>query len=318
MQIIELDQIKKALGSIDLLPSIEAGFIAYSEGGAVIPPVGELLFENPPGDVHIKYGYLSGDDYYVIKIASGFYENHKRGLPSGNGLMLLFNQGTGQLVSILLDGGYLTDLRTAAAGAVVARAMAPRQIKCIGIIGTGVQAKLQLKLVADVTTCRRVIVMGRTAENLSGYKKEMEEEGFRIEVTKNPEEVASGCNLIITTTPATSPILHAGQIQSGTHITAVGSDTSEKQELHADVLKKADIVVADSIGQCKERGEIYQALQHKAIAEDSLIELGNVLSGKVTGRESDDQITIADLTGVAVQDIQIAKAVYEQCRADTG
>lgn len=97
MKILTLDQIKSVLPSVDLMREIESGFIAYSQGRAVVPPVGELVMQDPPGDVHIKYGYLTGDDYYVIKIASGFYENPKLDLPSSNGLMLVFSQKTGAL-----------------------------------------------------------------------------------------------------------------------------------------------------------------------------------------------------------------------------
>lgn len=315
MKVIRLDQIKEALRSIDILPAIEAGFIAYSAGKAVIPPVGELLFDRPPGDVHLKYGYLSGDDYYVIKIASGFYDNPKLGLPSGNGLMLLFSQQTGDLLSILLDEGCLTDLRTAAAGAIAAKALAPTTVQRIGIVGTGIQARLQLRLLAGVTDCRDAIAMGRNPGNMARYREHMESQGFRVETTVHADEVAATCNLILTTTPATTPLLKSDQIRKGTHITAVGSDTPDKQELDASILGKADLVVADSITQCMERGEIFHALQEKTIQKENLVELGQVLSGKKPGRTSDDQITVADLTGVAVQDIQIAKAVYERCRS---
>ena len=314
MQVIELDRINRALRSVDLLSEIEAGFIAYSDGKAVIPPVGELLFGSPPGDVHIKYGYVSGDDYYVIKIASGFYDNPKLGLPSSNGMMLLFNQRTGTPECILLDGGHLTDLRTAAAGAVAARAIAPEKIKRIGIVGTGIQARLQLNLLKSVTDCRDVAVMGRSREKMDQYKQDMETDGFRVETTSDAAEVGATCDLIVTTTPATSPLLLADQIGSGTHITAVGSDTSEKKELDAAILGKADLVVADSISQCLERGEIFHAIRERTIERSDLVELGDILSGRQPGRTSENQITVADLTGVAVQDIQIAKAVFEQCR----
>ena len=114
--ILKIDEIKSLLKEVDIIHAMEIGFKAYSNGQSVVPPVGELLFNNPPGDVHIKYGYILDDDYYVIKIASGFYENPKLGIASGQGLMLLFKQQTGQLVALLLDDGYLTDIRTAAAG----------------------------------------------------------------------------------------------------------------------------------------------------------------------------------------------------------
>jgi ornithine cyclodeaminase len=309
VNIISLEQIKEILPSIDLIPAIEAGFTAYSAGKAVVPPVGELLMDR--GDVHIKYGYLRGDKYYVIKIASGFYDNPGLGLPSGNGLMLLFDQHTGETVSILLDEGYLTDTRTAVAGAIAARYLAPRNVERIGIIGTGVQARAQLAYLARITSCRDVIVFGRGEEQLSRYEMEMKKHGFMIEVTRDTADVLKFCNLIVTTTPSTTPLLEASGVRTGTHITAVGSDTPQKQELDPAILQKADLLVADSIAQCLERGEIHKAIESGHISGDELIELGDIIAGNAAGRVSEAQITVADLTGVAVQDIKIAAAVYE-------
>ena len=308
MKILTLDQIKSVLPSVDLMGEIESGFIAYSQGRAVVPPVGELVMQDPPGDVHIKYGFLTGDDYYVIKIASGFYENPKLDLPSINGLMLVFSQKTGALEAVLLDEGYLTDIRTAIAGAIAARYLAPANVERIGIVGTGMQARLQLEYLAPVTDCRDVLVWGRNEDKLAAYEQDMTEKGFRVSTTTDADDIMASCQLIVTTTPATSPIL-SGQAQPGTHITAVGSDTHDKQELAAEILKHADLVVADSISQCIERGEIHQALKSNVITETGLVELGSIVAGDATGRESDDQVTVADLTGVAVQDIQISKAV---------
>jgi len=141
-KIFNLSQIKDVLKNIDPLQAIEEGFVAYSQGKVVVPPIGEMLFENPPGDVHIKYGYIKGDDYYVIKIASGFYENIKLDLPAGTGLMLVFKQKTGELACILLDEAYLTNVRTAEAGAVVAKYFAPKDVYCIGIFGAGIQGRM--------------------------------------------------------------------------------------------------------------------------------------------------------------------------------
>ena len=308
MKILSLEQIKSVLPSIDLMGEIEEGFIAYSQGRAVVPPVGELVMRDPPGDVHIKYGYLTGDDYYVIKIASGFYENYKVDLPSGDGLMLVFSQKTGTLEAVLLDEAYLTDVRTAVAGAIAAKYLAPSSVERIGIVGTGMQARLQLEYLAPVTDCRDVLVWGRSADKLDAYQREMSEKGFEVSTTTDADNIMVSCNLIVTTTPATSPIL-SGQSQPGTHISAIGSDTHDKQELEADILKHADLVVADSISQCLDRGEIHQALKANAITEAGLVELGSIIAGDAVGRKSDEQITVADLTGVAVQDIQISKAV---------
>jgi len=308
MKTLSLKEIKAALPSVDLMAEIELGFVAYSQGRAVVPPIGELIMQDPPGEVHIKYGYIAGDDYYVIKIASGFFENPKLDLPSSNGLMLVFSQKTGTLEAVLLDEGYLTDIRTAVAGAITAKYLAPSSIERIGIVGTGVQARLQLEYLAPVTDCRDVLVWGRSGDRLSAYEQDMSAKGFEVSTTTDADDIMASCNLIVTTTAATSPLL-SGQVQPGTHITAMGSDTHDKQELHADILQGADLVVADSISQCLERGEIHQALKRGAISEASLVELGSIIAGDAAGRTSDDQITVADLTGVAVQDIQISKAV---------
>jgi len=308
MKIIKLDQIKQVLPSIDLIPTIEEGFIAYSKGLAIVPPIGEMILDK--GEVHIKYGYIKEDDYYVIKIASGYYENALHGLPSGNGLMLLFDQNTGVLKCVLLDEGYLTDIRTAVAGAIAAKHLAPKRVAKIGIVGTGIQARLQLHYLKRIVECHQVLVWGRGQDQLDRYEADMEKEGFKVEVTQDAADIRRQCNLIVTTTPSKVPLLSGHDFLKGTHITAVGADTTEKQELDEAILKHADIVVADSIVQCMQRGEIFKTIEAGMIGKDKVVELGQVISGSVKGRTSEEQLTIADLTGVAVQDIKIASAVF--------
>jgi ornithine cyclodeaminase len=310
MRVLTLDEIKAALPSVDLTGEIEKGFVAYSRGESVVPPVGELVMQDPPGDVHIKYGYLKGGDYYVIKIASGFHENPKLGLPSSNGMMLLFSQKTGQAEAVLLDEGYLTDVRTAVAGSIAAKYLARKGVSRIGIVGTGMQARLQLEYLAPVTDCRDVLVWGRDRKKLDAYASDMTSLGFTVATTKHVVDIEKTCDLIVTTTPATAPIL-TGSLLPGTHVTAMGSDTHDKQELDPAVLRNADLVIADSISQCLERGEICQALKCNAIKVSDIVELGSIIAGDIDGRTSDEQITVADLTGVAVQDIQITTAVFE-------
>ncbi len=308
----DLNQIKKALETIDPIQSIEEGFVAYSEGKVVVPPVGEMIFENPPGDVHIKYGYIRDDDYYVIKIASGFYDNVKLGLPSTKGMMLLFNQKTGEPFCFLLDEGYLTNVRTAAAGAVVAKYLAPKHVDRIGIFGSGTQGRMQLLYLNSIVPCRDVVVWGLSEEELKAYKKDVEPKGYTVHTTLDAAEVASSCNLIVMATPSKKPLLAVDDIRGGTHITAMGSDTADKIELDPKILEKADLVVADSIQQCLSRGEIFQAIQAECLVKENVVELGHVIAGHASRRTSEEQITVADLTGVAVQDIQIAKAVFEK------
>ena len=314
MRIINLSEIQAALQRIGpraIRSAIEQGFADYSRGKVVVPPVGEMTFENPPGETHIKYGYIRGDDHYVIKIASGFYDNASLGLPTSSGLMLLFSQKTGELISVLLDECHLTQVRTAFAGAIVAEHFGPRRVLCAGILGAGIQGRMQLEYLRHVREVDRAIVWGRNENELVEYRKEMEEKGFRVTTTLDPAVVAEHCNLIVTATPSCEPLLRADQIRKGTHITAMGSDTPEKQELDPAILQKADRVVVDSISQSMLRGEVFHAVQSGAIDRSRLIELGAAIINPALRRQSDTEVTVADLTGVAVQDIQICKAVWQ-------
>ena len=308
MQIISLEDIKSILPQVDLIQEIESGFKAYSNDLVVVPPVGELSFQSPPGDVHIKYGYIKGDEVYVIKIASGFYKNTSTGLPAGNGMMLVFNQKTGQPVAMLQDECYLTDIRTAVAGAITAKYLAPKHVECIGIVGTGVQARLQLQYLRDIIECNNVIVWGRSSDALSDNKEAMTKYGYKFKTATDISDIIDYCQLIVPCTPSEEVLIN--RVNPGTHITAMGSDTIAKRELSSDVLLQADIVVTDSRSQSKERGEIYQASKD-GFSVNGTTELGEIILGTAQSRTQQEQITIADLTGVAVQDIQISKAILK-------
>jgi ornithine cyclodeaminase len=188
-------------------------------------------------------------------------------------------------------------------------------VRRIGIIGTGTQARLQLRFLAEVTACREVLAWGRSAPSLERYCTDEALRAFRIATTHDAGEVLRTCNLIVTTTPATSPLLFAKDLQPGTHITAVGSDTTAKQELEATILAQADVVVADSKAQCQLRGEIHHALVSGVLTDDAVVELGDVIAERARGRTGGHQVTVADLTGVAVQDMAIASLVYDALRA---
>jgi len=308
-------EISDAVSIPIILKAVEQGFVAYSRGKTVIPPVAALHFEYPPGDCHIKYGYAKDGKYYVIKIASGFHDNPNLGLPVGNGLMLLFDKQTGALLSILLDEGYLTDLRTAAAGCIAAKYLAPKNISCIGIVGTGAQAYYQLKLLSFVTKCRRVMIWGRDESKAKKLKDHPDLREWRIELSRDLDQLTTDCNLIVTTTSSAKPLLFAHQIQPGTHITAVGDDDVGKQELDPEIFARAEKVIVDSRSQCIELGDVSYAVKRGVIEKERLIELGEVIMNSSLGRTSDAEITLADLTGVAIQDLQIAAIIFEKFSA---
>ncbi len=313
--VLSLDEIKELVDIPQLIEDIEAGFVLYSQGQVQVPPVGFLHFDDPPGDVHIKYGFVTGGEFYVMKMASAFPNNVALRLPVGNGVILVFSQKTGALELVLLDEGWLTDIRTAAAGAVAARHLAPSTVNHIGIVGTGVQAALQLELLRHIVDCRSCIIWGRNSTNVRALVERLEvRSDFRawdLEFQEAPDidSLTSQCELIVTTTSARAPLIRADQVRQGTHITAVGSDDHGKQELEGALLGKADVVVADSIAQCVDYGECFHAVQHRLVDEGAIRELGAVIENPTSGRADDHQITVADLTGVAIQDIQIATMV---------
>ena len=242
-------------------------------------------------------------------MATGFYRNAERGLPPFGGMSMVFSARTGMPEAVLLDGGHLTNVRTAAAGAVAAKHLAPREVRAIGICGSGVQARLQAEYLKAVTPCRDVIVWARDPAKAEPCAADLARSGFGRARRRAAAALAAEANLIVTTTASHTPYLAAEHVRPGTHITAMGSDTAEKAELAADLLARADVVVADSLSQCLVRGEIHHAVAGGLLDAGRVVELGAVIKEPALGRSDDSQITIADLTGVAVQDIQIAKAV---------
>ncbi len=304
-----LDDILAVLPEIDLVSEIADGFRAYSNGDVIVPPVAELLFPEDHGELHIKYGAIKRDEVFVIKVATGFFDNPRIGLPPFGGCMLVLSQKTGAVNAVLLEAGELTNHRTAAAGAVAADYLAPNGIQCIGIIGSGVQARLQADYLRKVTSCRNLTLWARNPEKAQQVADDIKAMGYNVTVSADARALCATSNLIVTTTPSKEPLISADMVQPGTHITAMGSDSPDKWELDPALLKKADLVVADSISQCRSQGELHHAIDAGTLGENQVLELGHVITDPALGRSGDNQITIADLTGVAVQDIAIAKAV---------
>ncbi|MFB4394571.1 MULTISPECIES: ornithine cyclodeaminase family protein [unclassified Pseudomonas] len=311
MKVLDLQQIIAHLDLAQVEQCLEQGFIAFSQGKVQVPPVQAFAFAAAKGDCCVKSAYIEGSDTFAVKISTGFYDNPRQGLDSNDGLMLVLSAHTGQPLALLQDQGWLTALRTALAGRIVARRLAPRAVSAIGILGSGLQARLQLEHLAGVTDCRQVLVWGRNDIALERYRAFAAGLGFKVQTTRDAEQVARGANLIVCTTPSREPLLQSQWIRPGTHITAVGADAPGKQELDPALVARAARVVVDSVRQCSQYGEVSHALKAGLLGQNALSELGCVLAGHVPGRENEQQVTLADLTGVAVQDAQIAGCVLE-------
>lgn len=299
-------QIVASLDPEVALRCLEQGFIAFSAGKVQVPPVQGFSFPGANGDCCVKSAYVAGSATFTVKISTGFYDNPGKGLPSNDGLMLVLSAHTGQPLALLQDEGWLTGMRTALAGRIAARLLAPPQVTAIGMLGTGMQARMQLEQLGAITDCRQVVVWGRQDSGLAGYRAFARALGYEVRTTQDAAEVAGAANLIVCTTPSRQPLLRSEWVRPGTHITAVGADGPGKQELDPALVARAARIVVDSVAQCSQYGEVAHALRSGQIDTTQLIELGTLLASGAPGREHADQITLADLTGVAVQDAQIS------------
>ncbi|NNJ76516.1 MAG: ornithine cyclodeaminase family protein [Anderseniella sp.] len=290
---------------------IEDAYRATSLGKVNLPPVGHIVFPDHDGDCHIKYGHVEGDPVFVIKVATGFYGNAANGLPSGNGISLVLCAQTGAVTAVLHDEMCMTDFRTAIGGAIATRLLCRTGAERITVVGTGVQARRQIEAHARLMPDRQpeFQVWGRSAERAALVVDELSDLGLSVVVTEDLEEACRSSDIVVTTTASTTPIIQHDWILPGTHITAVGADAPGKQELDTRLVAKADRLIVDLRSQCRDHGEVATAVRAGVVDADQLVELGDVLDRRKPGRTEDDQITIADLTGIAAQDIAMAQMV---------
>jgi ornithine cyclodeaminase len=310
----------RAAVSLDLtmVDVIERAFEALATGAVVMPPILSMELAEANGEVDVKTAYIPGFDGFAIKVSPGFFDNPKLGLPSLNGLMILFSAKTGLVRAVFLDNGYLTDIRTAAAGAVAARHLAPDEVTTAGVIGTGVQARLQMQAAHLVRPFERVLVYGRSPEKAAACAADLATSlGIEVEVTTNAKTLVKRSQLVVTTTPARSPVLMAEWLHPELHITAMGSDQTGKTEIDPAALVAADLYVCDRVSQCEVSGELEAALAAELLRGVVPPELGEIITGARPGRRSPADITICDLTGTGAQDTAIASHVAGML-GDTG
>jgi ornithine cyclodeaminase len=300
----------------DAIACIEACFRTLATEPVVMPPILRLDIAEHHGEVDVKTAYLPGLPCFAIKISPGFFDNPKLGLPSVNGLMLLLSARTGLVEAVLLDNGYLTNVRTAAAGAVAAKWLARRDARSAGVLGAGVQAKLQLQALTLVRPLKRILVWARdTAKGRTFAETVGAELDLAIGVASSPEELVQQSDIVVTATPSTAPLIQAGWLQAGQHVTAMGSDAEHKNELAPGVVVGSRYV-CDRQSQCATLGELHHAIAAGAVPPDaSFPELGQVIAGQLAGRTSDREITVCDLTGTGAQDTAIATLAAERARA---
>jgi ornithine cyclodeaminase len=307
--VLRADDVRAVLDMSSCIDACKRAFVAYSTGAAELPDVIHLDVPESSGEVHVKAGYVRGAPHYAVKIASGFVS--ASGEPVADGMVVVFDARSGSPAAFLLDDGYITDLRTGAAGGVAARQLAPERVGTVAVIGTGTQASRQLEALAIVRPgFERVRVWGRTADHVRGRVARVlaDHAGIDVVACSSVREAVAGADVVITCTAAREPLVFDEWLEPGVHVTAIGSDGPGKQELDPGVLAAADLVVADSRDQCARLGE----LQHAPDQVARTVELGEICAGLRRGRDDRAQKTVCDLSGLGVQDVVAAALVMER------
>lgn len=314
------DELRAVVGlGVDELAAIEAVYPLISAGRATMPPIMRIDVPEHNGEVDVKAAHLPEYHGIAVKVSAGFFDNPARGLPSLGGLIVVLDAQTGVPRAALFDNGYLTDLRTALAGAVAASHLSRADTSTVAVLGAGVQARLQVEAVTLVRPVERVLVWARRRRCADDLAWELHDAlGVRAEACDSPAAAAAAAGILVTTTPATSPLVDAGMLHPGLHVTAVGSDAEHKQEVHPDAVAAADLVVCDDVGQSSRLGELRAAVA-AGFDPQNAAALGAVIDGSADGRTADDEVTICDLTGTGAQDTAIASLAVRRCvAADTG
>jgi len=295
---------------------VENAFHALATKSVVMPPIMRLDIVENNGEIDVKTAYIPGVDSLAIKISPGFFDNPDLGLPSVNGLMVLFSTRTGMVEALLLDNGYLTDVRTAAAGAVAAKYLARADSRHAAILGAGVQGGLQLEALTLVRDIESATIWARNPDKAEARAEELSN-GLGIKVTASPDvaTATADADIIVTTTPSTRPFLMAEHIKAGQHITAMGSDSEHKKEIEPDIIGDKAQYFCDCLSQARLLGELHHAIDKKLVnPETEYPELGQVISQQKMGRANSDDITLCDLTGTGIQDTAIATLAFKLCQ----
>ena len=316
-EVVPAAVIRRLVQLDDLVEPVAQALIAYSQGLAGSPAV-SLLNLPASGEVHVKSAYLAGHALFAVKIATSFPDNTARGLSALNGLMLAFDARTGQVVAALHDESYLTDLRTAAAGGLAARVLAPREVRTVGVLGTGVQARLQVCALRAERRFEELLVWGRNAGRARRMAEDLAPQlpAVRVEVITDRRTLVERSDVIVTATGSRAPLVEGEWLRAGQHVTAVGGDDEGKLELDGPAPRRADRLIVDARTLNTKLGDVHAALQAGELSpEDVHGELGEVLSGRARGRERADELTAAKLVGLGVQDLAAVEVTLSKLRA---
>lgn len=312
IRVLGLPDIQALVTPAMALASARRAFEALATSGAVSQPT-PMGWDVAGGDVHVKGAWLQGSPIFALKAATGFSANRERGLPTSSGFVMIFDAATGQPCAMLADDGYLTELRTGAAGALAASLLAVPNVRKIAMIGAGGQARFQLRAIAQAIDWEEAAVWSLHPQRCAAYAQEMTASlGKPVRIADSVEEAVRHADLIVTTTPSRGTLVYETWVKPGATVIAVGADSPGKQELDPLLLVRADKVVVDLVRQASRLGELQHVCAPGSTVSVANVhgELGAVLLKTCAGRESASERIICDLTGTGAQDAAIAEAVW--------
>ncbi len=307
------DDVRRLISMKNAVKIASEAFTEKGKGRVLMPPKIYLAFQKFSGDLRIMPSYFTKKNICGVKIVNSHSLNpSKFSLPAVMAKVVLVRPETGAIYA-LLEATYLTALRTGAAGALALSYLARKNSRTIGFIGSGVQAGTQLEgALQTLKHVRDIYVFGKDAKSLKRFISEAKKTGKNVHACRDAEEVCRNSDVLVTTTPSTSPVLRAAWIKEGTHINAIGADAPGKQELETKLIQNANVIVDDT-EQCLNAGEINVPVRKKAFHEkDIYAELSEIVCGRKKGRTWDNQITVFDSTGVSILDVLTASYVYEK------
>ncbi|MFE9847164.1 ornithine cyclodeaminase family protein [Streptomyces goshikiensis] len=308
LPVFDQTAIERAVTRQLVLDTVRDALIAHADSRTSVPPPLHMAFPEADGDCHVKAGWITGAADFTVKIATGFYGNPVLGIPSNHGLVCVISAHTGQMRALLDDRGLLTAWRTAAAGALVTHAMARPDATTLAVFGAGEQARLQATWLAELRNIGTVLVHGRSPHKANALCEQLHARGLDARPAA-PQEAAAA-DMVITTTPATSPVLNATHVREGAHVTGIGTDMPHKNELPPALFARAQLIATDDHAQCLDHGDFGHAVRAGAAAQDSDTAAGQLL--KTPADRPATAITVADLTGVGALDAALASAVLHQ------
>lgn len=309
-------EVGKCIDLDEVLLAVESGYRSFCSSKVVQPDFMTIVKPGTHTGFDFKGGMDMGSGYITMKSSSGGYpDNPKRGLPTGLNMVYLYSADTSELLCVM-DGTWITGCRTAAAGAISVKYLAREEAENLCMIGSGTQARRQLRAIARVRQLKNVYVWSYHSEHVVRYAKEMEEElSIPVHICKSAEEAVKQSDIVVTVTRGLrGPLIKKEWLNPGTHIVAVGADMPDKQELCSNVLAGSK-VVTDSTALCLQNGETHHAVEEGIIKESDIYsEIGEILLGKKPGRENPEEITVFDTVGMAIQDTVTASAIYKKAR----